>query len=306
MTPKDASGAGLLAVAVCSSWLGCSSSSASSESAFADQYCNLVEPCCAGAGLSMNVAACHSFFSYAASQSSGYNASAGAQCLDAIRSAKGNPQFCMIAGAFPQACHVVFTGTPGSRQPGQPCTADAQCAHAAGGVAACVDRFNGHSGAASSSDTQTCEQALVGSVGDSPCVGTLSGGTTVSASFEVLPPGVPVYLCDDGAGTLCDSTLTCASPVGVGGSCGFSSDCVSNAYCDAHEKCVDRLPDGASCNGLDFDCETTSYCDSNSQTCTALLGTGAACNTDMQCQFDNCVNNACVGGSLLLVAVCGH
>ena len=294
--------------AACSSSNGGSSADAQG---FAQQYCALIAPCCADAGLSTNGSQCEALIS-ALTATSTYNATAGAACITAERQASASPGFCAGAGSSAAVCEQVFSaaGTSGgTKQPGEACTTDADCAPAAGGGATCWMQTT--FGDAGTSTTATCIQTTVGASGDAPCLGTINGGATFEQWSGSAPPPDHAYTCNVADGLSCNATTAaCTTLSTTGESCDDDSDCVPADYCDysttGGAECAARIADGGACPDM-TGCATTSYCDATSQTCKALLGAGAACTDADVCQSSECLNGACSspGGGFGLTTLCG-
>lgn len=278
---------------------------ADTASQFADQYCALITPCCADAGLSSNGAACHAWITLAEQQGT-YNPTAGNECLAAMQQAHGQPDFCTTFGGNPSSCNQVFKGSSGgSVQPGGACMQDGDCAPAAGGSATCFTQFNFGDGG--SNETRTCVQTTTGKSGDSPCIGDVNGDITEYA-WQGAPPDKGV-LCDASQGLYCDTTThACAAFKRAGAACTSDSECGPEGYCgfqSGASTCTARVPAGSSCAG-GLQCDASSYCDPATQKCVAALASGSACSTSEQCQSKVCVNGKCSGSNNLgLSLLCG-
>ncbi len=281
--------------------------STSSASAFAMSYCNLIQPCCANAGLPADGAQCQAFTS-AFIPSVHYDSAAGEACLAAIQSS--GDAVCSTLGLTLSACAEVITPVYGATPPGGPCTQSSDCAAApgAGGGALCYEQSMAVDGGVA--QTQTCVQTLVGEPGQGPCIGNENGlfTTTFSVGFATSAPPSQAYLCDEAAGVICGSSQTCDAVSAVGGTCTTDANCVSSAYCAFAadgSTCVARLADGSSCATATTACQSTSYCDSTSETCKPLLADGAVCSIDTQCASSVCTNGACSPNNGDLTFLCG-
>jgi hypothetical protein len=296
-----------LAFACSSKSSGSGGGGATTSSSFTQQYCQLLEPCCAQAGLSTTGALCESFAGAAFAQGTFDQASAQT-CLAGIQAESSAGTFCTTLGNDIPACAQVSMVASGTTPPGGTCTDDSDCAKAAGGGATCFDQFNFDDGG--TSQTQTCIQTLPGQAGQGPCIGVVSGDVTTydwSGTGALPTEGV---LCATADGLTCSSaTQKCVALAAVGQACGQDSDCVTSAYCASgtEQQCTPRIADGASCTIAPDGCLTTSYCDSASSTCKPQLGSGSACTVDQQCTSGACINDACSGGSndLALGLLCG-
>ena len=280
---------------------------ASSSSAFIQDYCNLLEPCCAQAGLSTNGAQCQALAG-AAGGTETYDPANGQACIAGMQAESGSATFCTTLGNDIPACNTAFTSTGGSEPGGATCTDDSDCAQAPGGGATCFDNFAFEDGG--TTQTETCVQTMVGAAGDGPCIGTVEATETDYEWSGSGPPPASGYTCAVASGLTCDpTTQKCLALATVGQPCQGDSDCVASAYCasgSSASQCATRLADGASCATASTGCLTTSYCDSASTTCKPLLATGASCTDSSECVSQQCVNDLCaVGNSLGLQLLCG-
>lgn len=292
-------------------FVACSSSSgsgdASSASGFGQEFCQLIEPCCADAGLSTSGSQCQLFVGAAESKGT-YDPNAGQACLTAMQQASKSSTFCTdLGGDLPQ-CDSVFGSGGGSAGPGQPCTTDNDCAKAAGGSAICFTTTNFVDGGSSS--TSTCVQTQSGMAGQGPCIGTVQGDVTYfQGSGNGAPPSMG-YTCNVANGVSCSSTTQkCTALAATGQPCESDQECVTSDYCafggTGSSTCQARAAVGAMCGG-GAQCATTAYCDSSSSTCKALLPDGTACATSEQCQSSGCNNGKCTGSNNLgLALLCG-
>jgi hypothetical protein len=278
---------------------------AESASAFVNSYCELLQPCCAMAGLRSDGQQCRAFLGAFASPSA-YDKQAGSACLAELRAAAGKPGFCQMSDAFePAACDGVFGETGGgSKQPGEACTDDDECARSSEGKVECQTAFAG------STQIRKCQVQIKGKAGDMPCVGTVDGNTTfLNTGSDVAPRG---YLCNLADGLRCDTaTDACVALKAVGEACtgSSSSECVLTAYCDSvQRKCAERKPAGGMCmqSFSRPQCGEGLYC-STAMTCSAQAADGAACTGDDQCRSDSCVNSKCEagGGDFGQALLCG-
>jgi hypothetical protein len=293
-------------IAACSSSSG--SGDTSSASGFGQQFCGLLEPCCADAGLSTNGTLCQAFVNEAASKGT-YNASAGQACISALQAASKSSTFCTDFGGNLPQCSNVFGATGGGAGPGQPCNTDNDCAKASGGSAICYTQTNFVDGGTTS--TSTCVQTQKGKAGQSPCVGTIQGNTTYFSLSSGMVPGMG-YTCDVADGVYCDSnTQKCTALAMTGQTCNGNEQCVASDYCafggTTGQTCQARVAVGSMCtNNGSNPCVTGSSCDPNSGTCKAQLPSGAACTTSQECQSGICNNGKCSGTSNLgLALLCG-
>jgi hypothetical protein len=296
----------LVGVVACSSGNG--SGDISTASGFADQFCQLFEPCCADAGLSTSGTECHALAALAASKGT-YNASAGQACINALQSDSKSSAFCTDLGNNVPQCDNVFNASAGSAGPGQACKQDSDCAKAPGGSAICYSQSSFGDGG--SSTTNTCVQTQKGMAGQGPCVDTVDGNVTSFDWATGTPPSMG-YTCDVADGVSCNATTQkCAALGATGQACQQDQDCVTSDYCayggTGSPSCQPRVPAGATCGGATgAQCVTTATCDTSTSTCKALLPSGAACSGGQQCQSSLCSNGKCSASSNLgLALLCG-
>jgi len=310
-TVKLALAAAVLATAAgLASGLGCgggSGGAATSSSSFGVDYCNLIEPCCAQAGLSTTGSLCRALAGSAASEGS-YDAAQGQACITGMQAESSSPSFCTTLGNDIPACSMVFTTSGGSVPPGGNCSQDSDCAKGGGGGATCFFSFAFNDGG--SSQTQTCVQTSVGAAGDGPCVGVVQSTGTLYNWTGSGPVPLQGFTCAVADGLTCDDTTQkCIALATVGQACSSDSDCIPSAYCafgSGQAQCAMRLADGASCSSAGTGCLSTSFCDPGSMTCKPLLPNGTACTDSQACASQDCANMVCSGSNNLgLQILCG-
>ena len=293
-------------VAACSS--SSSSGNASSASGFGQQFCQLLEPCCADAGLSTSGTVCQAFVNEATSMGT-YNPTAGQACISALQAASKSSTFCTDFGGDLPQCNDVFGTNGRGAGPGKPCNTASDCAKAPGGSAICYSVTNFVDGGTNS--TSTCVQTQKGTSGQGPCVGTIQGNTTYFALTAGAPPGMG-YTCDVADGVYCDSTTQkCTALAATGQACNGNQECVTSDYCAIGgtngSTCQPRTPLDSPCSfGVTNQCVAGAYCDANSGTCKTQIANGSACSTSQECASGNCNNGKCSGtNSLALGLLCG-
>lgn len=299
-------GLGVLVVA-CSSGGGGGATDASS---FADQYCDLVGgTCCPKSGKTYNQAQCVAFFSLASAEGGQYNAVAGTTCLNALQTATQEPSFCTDLGdsddALQTACQNVYTSTnSGTKQPGEACTKDSDCAPSAQGKVTCETHFT--SGSGGDAQTEACQVTIRAKAGGA-CNGDQIGNAT---TFSGTDDGPTSSICWAADNLYCDDVAKkCATRVAVGAACtGGSTQCVDGARCDfTTQKCVALAALGAACTEEDS-CVATAYCDTTgTKTCTAILAPGTACTSSAQCgSGSSCTNQKCTTQSISTAFICAN
>jgi hypothetical protein len=269
---------------------------ASTPSSFSQQICQLyASNCCVKAGKSSDPAQCTAFYD-AFTKNQQYNGAQGQACIDALNAKASTPEFC-ANGLDEPACQGVFTApgsAGGTRQPGDTCTEDSDCAPATEGKVECETHFDNKGG-----ETRTCQVQIPGKEGDTPCLGTKDGNLTSfsSSGDQTTPPRG--FICDVASGVYCDSTSHACKKIGdVGADCsnGGQYACVKAAYCDfTSHTCVARIPVGGDCGSStsSSSCADKSYCDQTTKKCTAGLPEGSPCESSQQCESGTCVNKAC-------------
>jgi hypothetical protein len=309
----------ILSACGCSTGSGAATAgSLSTPSAFAATLCPLIEPCCAGAGLSTAGTSCPALVTVLAGEGT-YSPSAAATCVNALEQSGATlcSSFASGDGPFGSSCSGVFglgstSTTTGTAQPGQTCSVNTDCAPATGmgGGAECF------SWSADGGLTHTCVQTTTtGMAGATPCVGTItySGSGSSELGFgttETTAPFTQAYICDTNDGVFCNPSTHACTPLGtVGSACSQDSDCVSTAYCafgtGAASQCTQRIADGSSCQPTSDDCLTTSTCSPTTMLCTPLSPNGAACTSGATCQSQTCSSGTCGAGSTGLTVYCG-
>jgi hypothetical protein len=197
--------------------LGCGKSDSEK---FIDAYCAEVAQCCAQAGMSGDGKMCHQMMSFAASYGS-YDAAAGDACLAEVRALVSEGTFCSgTASSADSACDVVYgSGSSGSKQVGEECDFDNDCAGGKEGKATCEYDFD-------------------------------SGVGTCKALAEVGAPCTSTFDCVDSAYCDYDSDL-CAARVAAGGACTLSSECFDGYYCPSStNQCTAQKENGAACTSF--------------------------------------------------------
>jgi hypothetical protein len=267
---------------------------------FAQQYCDVLGPCCSTRGRTPAAKRCQLLF-VAGLGTSHYDAAKGAQCLDAIRRVQSSmPDFCtsdILAGTDPPECSGVFgpIAKYGTAQPGEACDADNLCAPQGDDTVTCASYYvkNGVL-------MTLCQDRVAGHEGDTPCVATIEDGVG-GLSMDVTgqpPPPARAFVCDVAHGLYCNAaTLACTKIGDVGSACdGSAESCVKGTYCDLVKKsCARRLDIGAACSQEVYNCVDGAYCDPGTNTCTPTRAPGAPCTDQIQCPQAQCVNGKCAG-----------
>lgn len=246
------------------------------SSAFAAEYCALLAPCCAAAGLG----------GLTGSEQRGCKQLMGAvppsdptavqPCLDAYREQSKSPDFCGLQLPQPDACKRAFpqqgVNRGGTKAPGQPCQASDDCAPSTAGLVVC-----------GASKCQLMTHAASGAA----CSANVAGGGVVYQG-----DGDSIAACYRDDGLACEGGA-CKPISAVGGPCGSDSTCADGAFC-ASGKCAARRPPGSPCGGAPSACDATSYCDDfGSEVCEPLVAEGGACETNKQCATGYCYPNKC-------------
>jgi hypothetical protein len=276
----------------------------SDKEAFAESYCDLLEPCCGMAGLSTSGQACRSLVSLGLSSSS-FDKGAGDACLAELRAAAARADFCQTFGSQePASCEKAFGTNNGTKKVGETCDFDDDCAPSSEGPTGCGHAFAG------GMSIDKCQLQLQGKAGDKPCAGTVEGAVTTGNVGAEVPERA--FLCNTADGVRCDSaTDACVALKMIGDACtGSSGECVSGAYCDGTQrKCLARKPAGGACKMDVFqsrECVEGHHC-SAAGACAAQAAIGAACTDSDECRSGNCDAGKCgLGfGDLGLGLLCG-
>lgn len=264
---------------------------AGDRDSFISQYCSEFMPCCSAAGKSADGSQCRALLG-ALTPSTGYDAAAAGKCLDETRAASKTATFCEdgMSNSTAPSCQRVFSGSGGTRKPGETCSEDDDCAPSTEGKVDCRSLSTG------GMTIMKCQVQIVGKAGDSPCVGTVDGNATFYSTSGQTDIPLKGYLCYVKDGLRCDSTSkACKAIPKVGEPCEYSgsTSCTKDAYCDtATDVCVARKTAGAACTS-DTQCAEGTYCSSTTRVCTTALAVGATCTTSQECGDNRCVNGKC-------------
>jgi hypothetical protein len=279
---------------------GCGSDKSESE-AFADSYCAEVTKCCAQASLRADGKACGETLAFAARGDS-YSPQAGKACLAEVKSQASAGTFCKnLNQSSASACDSVYGAGSGSKQLGEDCNIDGDCAKSSDGDVTCASAY------VNSTFIRKCQVLVPGKVGSTPCVGTRDGNDYLpysdSNATDVATRG---YVCNLADGVQC-RLGTCAALVAVGGSCDLPSDCVRSAFCNSSTRlCAARVAVGSTCAGSSTsECVEGYYCQDTSKQCTAKVANGGSCSNSSVCQSDYCLNDFCAEDYTGLSSICG-
>jgi len=275
------------------------------EADFINQFCDVYGPCCAAAGRLGDGQSCR----YTLTETRGsflaatYDPEAGEACLNALKAASSDPDFCVDVTSKPRECDRAM-GVTGTTAPGGDCRAVHDCAPSAEGHVVCIES------ARVDTTTSTCEVEIRGKEGDGPCIYTvLPSGERLAAYLptpDVPPRGI---LCYNSDGLYCNADGTadgqCAPLAPIGEACRGSS-CVAGAYCRALI-CAEPTPAGATCIWSVDGCVDGTYCDSMTSVCEPRRAKGVGCLTSYQCLSDNCTDGFCGDSSVeaALAFYCG-
>lgn len=278
---------------------GGGTSSASSAQSFVSQYCSLTAGCCEKQGKRPDQAKCEQFYSVFTAQAT-YDPVKGQQCLDAARA---DATLCEgSSDATDAACEGVFKesgAAAGTKQPGETCEDDDECAPASDGEVQCS--FFSKDGAT----VRKC-QVHVRAKENDDCAGDKGVGSsfTSGGSSEADRVGI----CWEEDGLHCDfQSKKCLKRIAIGDPCeSFSAKCVTGARCDSTQRvCVALKASGEDCepsaSSFDQPCQEKLYCNETTRKCTPTLAAGAACTKDVECGQASCVNGKCSGGSSTLL-----
>jgi hypothetical protein len=290
--------ASLVALAAC---VGCSSDGNAGDgtrgqSQFAQEYCALVKPCCQPAGLPDTMQSCQALLGPIPAA----DATAEQECIDAYKALAAQADWCSTLGGStqPAPCKTAFPNNPsdhhGTKNPGDPCNTDSDCAASSQGEVACS--FSGSSGGAcqlrrNGAEGQTCEATR-----DKNAIYFSSSDTTTE-----------ITVCDRANGLFCGNGK-CAALGGTGGPCTSDLGCVTGDYCGSGV-CKARVGAGESCADSSTACQDKEYCHSAAQRCVPQKAKGEACASSIECltQYCDSTNKTCQefnGGELGLLMLC--
>jgi hypothetical protein len=267
-------------------------------SGFLYDLCKLLAPCCADAGLKSDPNLCAQMYASAVAGMQ-YDAQAGAACEAAIKTASNNGTVCAVATLeATSACDGVYKGTGGTRQPGETCDKDSDCAQQPTGTPECLNGYD----STTQSNFESCTNVFDGKAGDTPCVGYKTEKYTVY-TVSGKPPTVG-YVCDKAQALTCDTTTkACKALAKVGEACSWSDDCVDGAWCST-QLCQAKVGVGQPCTTSESQCDATTYC-SDAKVCTTLVENGQPCKTSGECKSASCTNGACkASADLSLMFIC--
>lgn len=291
-------------IVACSGGTGSSSGTVGSgtdRAAFIDEFCNAIGQCCARVNKPANPAQCKQLLEQLGGELE-YDAAKGSQCLSSVRSRQSAPGFCddITPG---DSCNGVFRekgAVGGTKQPGEACENDTDCATSAEGKVDCV-----YAGASK----RFCQVSIeYGREGDGPCSYTKDGNTSTSESSSssgadagsTNPPRA--YVCNVADGLYCQNGQACVKMGAPNDTCSTSNyssfQCGKNGFCDyTSKKCVERLGVGGNCGTSSNACSEDTRCDYMSKKCVAKLADGAACQSSLDCTSQRCSNMVCTARS---------
>lgn len=281
--------------------------SAGDTQSFLGEFCGLYAPCCSKVGKPTDGASCRAGFSAQVGDQP-YNVAKGNACLAEIRAQSNAPDYCDDPTAKAPSCKGAFGGGGGTKQPGEECSKDGDCASSPEGSVNCASSYSG------SAETRSCQVELDGKAGSTPCISTRDGNTSIVESSFSPDGGTPRppargYICDVANGIYCNgTTAACTKIENVGGPCnGSDTGCVKTAFCDySVRQCVARRAVGEDCKANSQACVAKSSCDEATKKCVAALSDGAACTGSGQCASRRCVNQKCQSQSNEVAAkLCG-
>ncbi|MBX3231951.1 MAG: hypothetical protein KIT84_12295 [Labilithrix sp.] len=242
---------------------------ASTSSAFIASFCDVIGSCCPKVDKTYNQQKCVNLYNAIIGEAGTYDPAKGQTCLDALRAAQSQPAFCNDDDddddTQSQACEDVFKEAApagGTKQPGELCDGEGQCAAQPDGEVECASFSTGQA------TTRKCQVQVRAKEGDA-CVGDKEDEDSFVFSGSDDAPRVGVCWRPDGLS--CDREKKCAKLVAEGGECGFSfgnNPCVKGAYCK-----------------------------SDTKKCTPVLKRGEACTSSEECGAIGCFNGKCGGES---------
>lgn len=224
---------------------------------FIEQYCQLANSCCVGAGYSSD--GCAGGFGSVVPTS--FDAASGQACLDAVRGNSSRGHFC-TKGLFLSdvpACKVL--------SPRGNVVVGAECRDAVTGVE-CAPSPQGHVACVFGQGKSICQLTEVGSEG-SDCVGDSNDdGTPPSGTSVDVAVGEKGTYCNRAEGLHCVSQK-CTKLVPIGAVCTDSESCALGAYCPFDTKvCKAVAANGTPCKG-DVEC-ASKHCAPGSKQCSSV------------------------------------
>jgi hypothetical protein len=189
--------------------------------AFVQEYCSLAVGCCRPS--TSDPQYCHAAVE-GSMRNRSFDPTAAEACLTWLRAAAKSAGFCEKMGPFQGPdCRTVIEGA--TLKLGAPCEwgRDRDCLGSAEGSVACEK----------GKVSDVCTVEIVGSQGDTPCIGSIDGRGFGSA-LNSDPPYSRAYICRGADGLRCDlKTQTCVAFVGPGAPCPGDEECDPwTAYCD--------------------------------------------------------------------------
>jgi len=272
---------------------------------FITDYCAVLSTCCKEQNRPADGAQCRSLYTSTAAKSGAtFDAAAADTCLAEFKAASQKAGFCVDGMSFSStACKQVLEGT-GTKQPGEACTEDKECAPSSKGEVSCEHYWEG------SAEGKLCQVQMVGSEGSKPCIGTKDGTLIIGVSTSGKPPSEG-YICNRANSVYCtgDGTAGCKKIQSAGGACTSDFGCDAATYCDfAKQQCVTRFATGASCADDSDGCEAAAYCDSTKK-CVTKIALDGACTSSSACVTKSCINGKCAKSSgfedLGWILICG-
>ncbi len=215
----------------------CSSDKNSGSSAFIQQYCSLLKPCCQPSTSGGDPGSgCVGFYSFFASN---VDAALGDACLAEIRTHQGEMTFCSNVAALTPSCDKALSAstTTGTKGPGETCSSSRDCAPSSEGKVSC--EFG------SSAQTPMCQLVIDGKAGDAPCIGTKTGPFTTGFASGTNPPPSRGFVCDLAKNVWCnDKSGACEATRNLGDACMISENgaCGATGECGSSDKCVAKTP----------------------------------------------------------------
>jgi hypothetical protein len=211
------------------------SSDKSSSNAFIEEYCSLLRPCCQPSTTGGEPGSgCVTFYSLFGAGT--YDAASSDACLAEIRAHQSEMTFCSNVPALAPSCDKALASksSGGTKAPGETCSSSRDCAPSSEGKVSCAFGATG--------DMSICQLVIDGKAGDSPCIGTKSGGVTNTSGSGPTPArGFTCNLAND---VWCNAKSgACEATRNIGDACssGDLGACGANHECSAM-KCVASTP----------------------------------------------------------------
>jgi hypothetical protein len=251
-------------------------------------YCEGMVDCCSASGFTEDVSTCKSTVSSVLTAALGelknkkveFNDAAAADCVDAYRNAAVSCTSRDAARSVNQVCKSAYVGTVAL---GGACSDSVECVPDPENDVTC------DTGICTVQQSSSPFDDIHEKLGDNcttTCQSSSDGSRTCAASSTQTTGA-----CWTNDGLVCGSNGVCVTAPTIGQSCATGSFCADGSYCEGGV-CIEQTKTGSCATSSDA-CASSSYCDDATQNCTPKKAAGAACDSDYECQGDNCYEDQC-------------